>query len=619
MFDVEPMAKARVLCTNKDLDAVVQALYEFGAIHVTRSKTFSPGAPSHALETVSKMLVKARAAESTLGLKNHGIPFTGNLVETESRFAAIPLSSLDALVSEKQELESRLSDLKNKERELATFKNLDLHLGRIQSQTQILEFALFETGDLQKTLAKAREFGQAIALGEGKSAKVLAAWDKRKADKARQALSAFAKEVSLPQCDLPSRDYAETRKQIAETQKRIYALNNELASFSAKHGSRIVSLRKALEREFKKAELPSKFGQTQMASCAEGWVAEKSFRELEKTLSERLDNRTLVEKVETREMPPTKLKNIFALRPFEFMVEFFSLPRYREIDPTFFTAITFPLFFGMILGDIGYGLILLLLGVYFMLKFKKGVFNSIGGMLALSAISTIVFGFIYAEIFGLEEVFGYHFTPLLSRVHEHGIEVLFALSVLIGFLHITLGLVLGAWQGVREKHYNHAYAKISWLAILFGFIAFLANSMHLIFTEYLQFLRIIPSPFDLGLFTAGIAGLVYFEGPVQLMEIPSLFSNVLSYLRIMALGLSGVALAGIVATIPLDFASLATLQPSAIVSFILFAIMLVLGHAVAIALGLLEAGIQSLRLHYVEFYSKFYKGGGTRFVPLRED
>ena len=624
LFDVEPMAKIRVLCSKQDLDSAVQALYDFGAIHVTRSKAFRPGQPLPKLEPVSAMLVKVRAAESALALKpnersqRYASP---SLRELEKEFNSIPFEEMESAWKERQELESKLNDLQNKESELKPFKHLQLNLNSVRTKTQLLEFALFEvTSNEEKALDKAREFGQAVLLKEGKQTKLLAAWDKRKSEKARHALSQYAREVSLPQAgESFSREYGDLKKRIAQAEKQLEAAKINLGSFALKHGGKIISLKNALEIEFKKAELPSKFGQSELAACAEGWIPKKDYRTLEKTLNEKLGEKVLVEKIETQETPPSKLKNSYALRPFEFMIEFFSLPNYKEIDPTFFTAITFPLFFGMILGDMGYGLILLLMGAFFFFKFKKGAFHSIGGMLSLSALSTIIFGFIYAEIFGVESFLGYEFHPIISRANEQGIGVLFALSVLIGFLHVTLGLLLGAWQGLREKDVRHSAGKIAWLAVLFGFIAFITNSMHLIFTEYLQFLRIIPPPFDLGLFVLGAAGLVYFEGPVQLFEIPSLFSNVLSYLRIMALGLSGVALAGMVASIPLDFNSLATLQPGAIVSFILFAVLLILGHAVAIALGLLEAGIQSLRLHYVEFYSKFYKGGGIPFVPLRED
>ena len=240
--------------------------------------------------------------------------------------------------------------------------------------------------------------------------------------------------------------------------------------------------------------------------------------------------------------------------------------------------------------------------------------------MTLSALSTVIFGFIYAEAFGAESILGFELHPLLSRVHETGIETLFALSILIGFLHLTLGFLLGAWQGLREKHSKHAFAKISGVLVLWGFTAFLTNSMGLVFTNLLGFLKfVLPSPLDLAAFMAGVAGLVYFEGAVQLVELPSLFVNVLSYLRLMALGLSAAALGGIVASIKIDFSSIASLNPGAWISFLLMLLLVVLGHAVAIALGVLEAGIQSLRLHYVEFYSKFYKGGGIPFIPLRED
>ncbi|MEK6843360.1 MAG: V-type ATPase 116kDa subunit family protein, partial [Candidatus Micrarchaeota archaeon] len=116
-----------------------------------------------------------------------------------------------------------------------------------------------------------------------------------------------------------------------------------------------------------------------------------------------------------------------------------------------------------------------------------------------------------------------------------------------------------------------------------------------------------------------------FESPTHLMELPSLLSNILSYLRIAALGLSGVIISQIINQLPVDFDgffSMISLQRpfdlGLLVSFILFAGMLILGHVIALGLAILESGVQSLRLHYVEFFSKFYEGGGLPFVPLRK-
>ncbi len=620
MFEVEPMVKVRVLCPRNRLDDVVEALYEFGSIHVTRSKAFQPGQPSPKLESVSPMLVKLRAMESSLALNHEaGNPKGVSLSQTEKEFHSINPSEFDSLFKRKQELESKVSELSSREKELKPFQPLSLDPNKTKDSR--VELAVFDiVGNETQALQKAREHGEATLLKTpGQPAKLLVALEKSHAEKTKHALLHYSKESSLPQSSQGySKEYTEVVKTLSEAKAELFRVNESIRSYASKHGAKISNLKQTLKVEFKKADLPSKFGQSDMMGSAEGWVPQKNSKALEDSLARRLGESVYVEHMHTNEMPPSKLKNPALLKPFEFMIEFFSLPRYKEIDPTFFTALTFPLFFGMILGDLGYGLILLLLGAFFFMKFKKGFFHSIGGMLALSAVSTMVFGVIYAEFFGSETIFGIvPLHPLLSRVEESGINTLFALSVLIGFLHLTLGLLLGVWQGLREKHAKHSLAKLSWILILFGFTALIANSTNLIFTNYLQFTRVLFPPLDIAALILGVIGLAYFEGATQLLEIPSLISNVLSYLRIMALGLSGVALAGIVASIPLNVNSLTSI--GGIISFVLFALLVVLGHAVAIVLGLIEAGIQSLRLHYVEFYSKFYKGGGTAFVPLRDD
>ncbi len=628
MFEVEPMAKVRVLCAKNDLDGVVERLYSFGAIHVTRSKAFSPGSPSPKLESVSGMLVKLRAVESTLaGFKKKTAYSTSGLSgsalhDLQKEFSLLPLLEFDLLEGKKRELEARLNEFYSRKKELKAFQNVDLDLGKLSSKTTLVEFAVFEiTGGKEKALNAAREFGQAASIGFGNQEKILVALEKRNAEKARQSLNAFAREIPLPEAKQSfAQEYNVAEKGLFETQKQLAEVERALGLYAFKHGGKIVLLRNAFETEFKKSELPSKFGLSELSASAEGWIPEKLYGKLEYSVSEKLGEKVFLEKIDTGETPPSKLKRLPVLSPFGFLIEFFSLPRYEELDPTFFTALTFPLFFGMILGDVGYGAILLAIGLFLSFKARKGFFSKIGGMMTLSALSTVIFGFIYAEAFGAESILGFELHPLLSRVHETGIETLFALSILIGFLHLTLGFLLGAWQGLREKHSKHAFAKISGVLVLWGFTAFLTNSMGLVFTNLLGFLKfVLPSPLDLAAFMAGVAGLVYFEGAVQLVELPSLFVNVLSYLRLMALGLSAAALGGIVASIKIDFSSIASLNPGAWISFLLMLLLVVLGHAVAIALGVLEAGIQSLRLHYVEFYSKFYKGGGIPFIPLRED
>ncbi len=117
-----------------------------------------------------------------------------------------------------------------------------------------------------------------------------------------------------------------------------------------------------------------------------------------------------------------------------------------------------------------------------------------------------------------------------------------------------------------------------------------------------------------------LAGIAFFEGPTALVELPGLFANLFSYLRLMALGLSGVIIAGIINQIKLDPSTIYAhgFNAGALATFLIFGAIFVASHLGALALGLFESFIQSLRLQYVEFFSKFYKGGGVAFAPLRE-
>jgi V/A-type H+-transporting ATPase subunit I len=647
------MTKIRLLCAKSDLDAVTDALYEFGAIHVTRSKAFDTGTPLARLETVSPMLVKLRGVEDALQnslavgrnkalqarlraqaqaqARSGGFKFEGKKIEDlRDEFFALKLEEYDALTKERQTIEGELVAARSRESELAPFKELALNQKKLETatQTNLLSAVFFEApeANANDVLKKTRQFGEAIAFdsASGKP-KILAVVPRESVDALRASVGRAGREIPAPKIPDDStfaREHAAASARLAEVEARLQANARAFAAFAEKRLTCISALRKAFETEFRKADAAASFGQTKMAACVEGWISARAFERLSGRLSEKFKQRVFIEKIDAgREIPPSKLHNPATARPFELLTEFFSMPRYNEIDPTLLTSLTYPFFFGMILGDVGYGAILMIIGLA--LRFKLGKNNlflrRFGGVMAASGFATMVFGFVFAEAFGAEELFGFKLHPLISRVEEEGINLLIGAAILVGYAHLSLGLALGAWEEFREKYWKHGFAKIAWICVLSGLAAFVTNAMgELAFVKLLFFLKVFAPPFDLALFGAGVLGIIVFEGPIQVFEIPGILSNLLSYLRIMALGLSGVAIAGMVAKIPIDLKALASFDATAMVTGFAMIFLVVLGHAMAVALGLMEAGIQSLRLHYVEFYSKFYKGGGVAFKPFRE-
>jgi V/A-type H+-transporting ATPase subunit I len=379
----------------------------------------------------------------------------------------------------------------------------------------------------------------------------------------------------------------------------------------------------------------------------EGWVPEHRFDALTQALVKATDDKVFVTRLETAastlahgadgheaehhaapeddDGPPVKLHNKGAPGSYELITDTYSRPKYREVDPTLFLFWGFPFMYGFMLGDIAYGIILALL-------IKGGVFNKafnffgfeskkqLNRILLHSAVWSVMFGVVYAEFFGME-LFGHHGIifgdhgyfghaedlPVLGHAAWYPVArfvfvpQLLITTVIIGVIHMLVGLGLG----FRNAYVAHGLKDAlghrgSWIAILTSF-AFVG----------LSFVFGAPALVVAGLlFTVGVVLLLMGEGPLGLMEIPTLVSNVVSYTRLVAIGLSsaGIALAGN------KVAGLAFGAGG--VMIILGIVVLALFHGLNIALGVIGPSLHSLRLHYVEFFTKFYEGGGTPYEPF---
>ncbi|MDY6768862.1 MAG: V-type ATPase 116kDa subunit family protein [Candidatus Nanohaloarchaea archaeon] len=258
------------------------------------------------------------------------------------------------------------------------------------------------------------------------------------------------------------------------------------------------------------------------------------------------------------------------------------------------------------LGDIGYGLTTLAVfyGLYRKFPGAKGIWYS----LMYASVATILFGLVYGEMFGYI-IFGNHSTlaavtglhifekiPILFHRTEHLATVL-TWSILIGAVHVNAGFLVGAYNEYLHHGVKHAVlAKLSWLVMEAGVaVWYLTGSA--------------AAGAALGLAGAAMIGLG--EGIEGIVEIPSLASNILSYLRIFGVVMAVIALAAVVNTLaePL-FQSGNPVMIAAGVS------LLVVGHTFNTFLKLMESGLQGIRLHYVEFFTKFFEGGGQYYRPF---
>jgi V/A-type H+-transporting ATPase subunit I len=332
----------------------------------------------------------------------------------------------------------------------------------------------------------------------------------------------------------------------------------------------------------------------------EGWVPGSARGRLGRLLEERLGPEVVVEEVAREEWrgdeAPVVLSNPRLFRPFEAVTRMLPLPKYGSIDPTPFTAVFFPMFFGLIVGDVGYGAALALLAAGLHRRSAPGsTRRSVAEILGACAAFSVAFGVAFGELFGDLGHRWLHVEPLVLD-REEALLPFLGLAVAVGFVHVVLGLGLGVVNAARG-HPRQAVGRGAALVMVV-----------LVAVALLAALEVVPR----GMLTPAVIAilaafpvLVIAEGIIAPIELLSTLSNVLSYARIMALGTASVMMAVV-----------ANRLAGSLGGVLVGVVFGLLFHLVNFALGVFAPTIHGLRLHYVEFFGKFYSPGGTRYAPF---
>ncbi len=368
----------------------------------------------------------------------------------------------------------------------------------------------------------------------------------------------------------------------------------------------MLSWRDALRDVLDANNVLSQFGETDMSFVVVGWTPAKDLEKVIFTLKQNIGDALSVHVLpltpELKKRAPISLDNPPITKPFESLVKLLALPRYGHLDPTQLMAFFFPIFFGMMLGDVGYGAILLVIGLVFLRKYKQGIIRDVLLTLVMGSGWAVVFGFLYGEAFGtLGEQIG--LRPLwFDRVSAENVAGLLIMTIVIGAVHITLGLILGVWEAIRDRSRSHLLERGGMLVGLISLFLIVAIVMDYL-PPGLMTPAIVALIIGIVLLSASLGWLGILMGPIEFI---GLIGNVLSYLRIAAIGLASVYLAKVANEV-------AGMVGSAIVGIIIA----VLIHALNLVLGAFSPTIHSLRLHYVEFFRKFYEGGGRPYQPFK--
>lgn len=356
--------------------------------------------------------------------------------------------------------------------------------------------------------------------------------------------------------------------------------------------------------------------QTQSVFALTGWLTENDMDKVKKILDKYPCYYTMVQPEEGDD-PPIKLKNNKFVEPYEMITEMYSLPTPDGIDPTPVLTPFFILFFGMMLADAGYGLILFLLCFIGLKKLKpdEGFLKNAMNIGVACGLSTIFWGVMYGGYFGnlvtqvAESWFGVTVTvPAVFDPLNDPMSVML-LSLILGAIHLFAGMGVKIYMLAKRGHLLDGLMDIGlWYVLLIG-LPMLALPVTAGIGKVLSIIGAVGLILTQGRHEKNIF-MKLIKGVMSLYDITSYLSDVLSYARILALGLAG----GVIANV---MNIMGTMPGLNIIGVVVFVAIFAIGHAFNLAISGLGAYVHTSRLQYVEFFGKFYEAGGRPFKPFK--
>lgn len=427
-------------------------------------------------------------------------------------------------------------------------------------------------------------------------------------------------DINIEKLNLPTIPYTKLEKQITNLEQNILALNNyfdELAGSSlpileAYKNELINSL------QFEQVALNTTKEAEEKLMVLEGWIPKSKNISINQHLKK---NKILF--VKNKPTPndkiPILLKNNRFGKLFEPIGSMFSLPDYAELDLTVFFAPFFMLFFGFCLGDAGYGLLFLIGGGLYKLKAPKE-FKPYLSLIQFLGVATIIFGTISGTFFGVnlietEIAFTDNFRTLFLNPDK-----MFNLALILGGIQIIFGMFIRAINQTKQYGFIYSLATCGWLVILLGSIGYTVLSANEIIPKNKTILYIILS-------TGGFFVLFFSDPRITIFArlgkgvwdvystVTGIFGDLLSYIRLFALGLSSAILGFVINDIGLQI-----LGSSKIIGPVFFVVFLIIGHTLNILISSLGSFVHPMRLTFVEFYkSAGFKGGGEAYKPFKKN
>ncbi|MCX5684691.1 MAG: hypothetical protein NT049_13525 [Planctomycetota bacterium] len=660
MFSAVAMKRVSAVVLERDQRAVLRALGRLGVMHLVRTKAGPETAP---LAPADRSAELGRCDELLARIDSMARRLEIDLpAEAAAEMPEQPLSYFDAalhrveeraidLLQYEQQLRQQLAQVKAVQQQVLPFESLDVPFDMLGGST-FLHFAIgsLPAGNFD---AVKGEIGENVLLMQlpqvEEGLQPVVAITSRRTHEALDntlqnagfARATFCAEegataVSLAGSSCKERDRLETV---------LAKAREDIAAFRPEAIEKLGELRRAIVAEQRILEAEQEFPRTEATILVRGWVPAKSVPDAQASLHQVTQGRFYLTMQDPREVPdeevPVLLGHSWILRPFEMIVSGYGLPKYNEIEPTLFVGITYVVMFGMMFGDAGHGLVLVLGGLAAILTAKSAQMKDIGVLVLLAGMSSVVFGLLYGEFFGFNHKHGWPLEPLWAEPLEGAMNLMIT-SVGIGIAMISLGVilnmintfrhgdVLGGIMGkfgvaggvfywgvlallVLATQTEFGKSGLVWVMIVGVIVLPLAA---IAVKEPLEFI-LARRPGHKGHGHEAEGGTMLEAVLGSLVEafetLISFTANTISFIRIAAYAMSHAAI--LMATFAIaEQISQGVKGP---LGSVLWVAVIIGGNVVALLLEGVVALVQAVRLEYYEFFGKFFSGSGRAFEPFR--
>lgn len=583
-------------------------------------------------DTVSLTSMRKRIDDAVQFVRNHGKK-KEKLKEINRRYISLQeieenfnqeklekeLAEIELLHHSWAELSNTKEALLQEEGWLTRWQYLDVNPNRFESNMANLRIVTLSSSSTEQFTSKLSDLSCVHfeeIYSDDKETSYGLVWENGLEEEIQIIFSACSVQIErYPYTDEPKHVLKQVKEKLREADKQTKQLSKAIGKkktviFALQWAEEVLL---ALEEREK---IKNQFIQSDFLLVLQGWISADEVLEFQKELILCFGEEEVYlsfedpTDFEVNNEVPTKLKNSLIVEPFELLTEMYALPQYEEIDPTPWMMPFYFAFFGMMVADIGYGLLMLIATtiVQKIFVFPRGTVRFIKFFQILS-VPSIIWGCIYGSFFGMATPF-----PALLSTSEDVIEILL-LSVVFGLIQILIGLFITAKEHLKRREYLQAIGDgFAWQGILIGLGLLAVGSMLVkkpVLTNIGAVLAIVSALSIVSVpviqSSSKLTGLA--KGAYDLYGVTGYIGDLVSYTRLMALGISGGSIAA-------AFNMLVGYMPP-IARFTIGILLLLVLQGLNIFLTLLSAYVHGARLQYVEFFGKFYSGGGRKFSPLK--